>query len=128
MPEFDRFSRDYAQILDRSTGIFGDGSEYFAEHKARYLASLLPAAFRGKVLDFGCGIGLLSRYIAMHLPQAMLHGYDVSAASIDAIDPAVRRRGRFASSLAELDADYEVIVASNVMHHIRPAERQRTIA
>lgn len=128
MPEFDRFSGDYAQILDRSTAMFGDGPEYFAEHKARYLATLVTGGFGGKILDFGCGVGLLSRFIAIHMPSAALHGFDVSSASIDAMDPRLRNRGRFTSCFDDLDTDYAVIVVSNVMHHIRPDERQRTVS
>ena len=57
-----------------------------------------------------------------------MHGFDVSDASIDAMDPRLRKRGRFTSRLGELDADYDAIVVSNVMHHIRPDERQRTVS
>src|SRR6185503_831979 len=128
MPEFDRFSEDYARILDRSTAVFGDGSEYFAEHKARYLAALLAGGAGRKILDFGCGVGLLSRFIAQHLPGAVLHGFDVSAASIDAIAPGLRSRGRFTSRLDELDTGYSAIVLSNVLHHMRPDERRRSVA
>lgn len=128
MPEFDEFSDKYAEILDRSTALFGDGSEYFAQHKAHYLVAHLPDGFAGKILDFGCGVGLLSRFIAERLPHATLHGFDVSAASIDAIDPVVKGRGRFTTRLGELDTDYDVILLSNVMHHIRPEERQSSVA
>jgi SAM-dependent methyltransferase len=128
MPEFDRFSGNYEQILERSTEIFGAGSEYFAQHKARYLEAVLRGDARRKILDFGCGVGLLCRFIAMLLPQATVHGFDVSAASVDAIDPRLKDQGRFTSCLDDLDADYDAIVVSNVMHHIRPDERQNSVS
>ena len=122
MAEFDRFARDYAQHLDRSTRIGGEGSEYYAEYKARYLAAVLPAGFRGKVLDFGCGPGLLAGLVRQALPNALIHGYDESAEMV----AEARRRldaGVFTTDRRELDVDYDLVVAANVLHHVDPARR-----
>jgi len=125
--EFDDFARDYKSLLDRSVKISGDSSEYFCEYKARYVARTLGARFSGKILDFGCGIGLLSAQLKKHLPAATLHGYDPSSESIRLIPPELARAGRFSGRWADLDGDYQLAVLSNVMHHIAKDQREQTI-
>ena len=125
--EFDNFARDYKSLLDRSVKISGDSSEYFCEYKARYVARTMGAQFSGKILDFGCGIGLLSVHLKKHLPAATIHGYDVSSQSLQLIPPELTCQGRFSDQLDDLDDDYELAVLSNVMHHIPKDQRQRTI-
>ena len=125
--EFDSFARDYKVLLDRSVGISGETSEYFCEYKARYVARTVGAHFSGKILDFGCGIGLLSAHLKKRLPAATLHGYDVSSQSLQMIPPELSRQGRFLHRWDDLDGDYELAVLSNVMHHIPKDRRAQTV-
>ncbi|PYX98120.1 MAG: hypothetical protein DMG71_01290 [Acidobacteria bacterium] len=74
---FDQFAADYKQVLDKNVALSGEDSEYFAEYKARYLARRLSPDFTGKILDFGCGVGLLSRSLKKNLPAAKLDGYQL---------------------------------------------------
>lgn len=124
MPEFDRFSASYRETLDRSVSVSGEGSAYFAEYKARYVAESLPRGFARKILDFGCGVGLLAAGLHRRLAAATLHGYDESAGMIAQVEPALARAGRFTSRLDDLDDDYAAIVVANVMHHVPRARRQ----
>ena len=126
--EFDPYSHTYQQMLDKSIRLTGEGGEYFAELKARYLAQLLQPTFSGKVLDFGCGIGMLSRFLLGYLPNCELHGYDPSRASLDMIPRELSARGKFTSFKEELRCDYDLIVVANVMHHIPPEQRRNIIA
>ncbi len=119
--EFDRHARDYKSLLDRSVRLSGDGAEYFCEYKARYIARILGANFSGKVLDFGCGIGLLSARLKAHLPAATVHGYDPSPESIRLVPAELAAAGRFSETFASLDSNYQLAVLSNVMHHIAQA-------
>ena len=125
--EFDRFAEDYAPILDRSIAVSGEDSTYFAEYKALYLKRLLGASFSGKVLDFGCGVGLLSRYLRKQLPAARLDGFDVSADSISKIDPVLSAQGVFTSASNQLGQAYDLIVVANVMHHVPPEQRLEVV-
>jgi SAM-dependent methyltransferase len=124
---FDDFSSNYKQLLDRSVAVSGEGSEYFAEYKAGYIARMVGQDFRGKILDYGCGVGLLSGLLKKHLPQASIHGYDVSDGSIRMIAPHLAAQGVFSSDIACLHSDYELAVISNVMHHVPPKDRHLTI-
>jgi SAM-dependent methyltransferase len=129
--EFDQYARDYKSLLDRSVQMSGDGAEYFCEYKARYIARYIARVegprFTGKILDFGCGIGLLSTRLKQHLPAATVHGYDPSPESIRLIPAELAAAGRFSDRLSNLDTDYQLAVLSNVMHHIAQAQRERTI-
>lgn len=125
--EFDQYARDYKSLLDRSIQMSGDSAEYFCEYKARYVARILGPRFSGKILDFGCGVGLLSARLKAHLPAAAIHGYDPSPESIRLIPPELASAGRFSAALGDLDGDYQLAVLSNVMHHIDQAQRERTI-
>jgi len=124
--EFDQFASNYKSVLDRSVALGGESSEYFTEYKAAYIDRLLGAR-PAKVLDFGCGVGALSVALAQCRPQDVIHGYDVSSASLDQVVPELRSRGVFTSNLEELHRDYGLIVLSNVMHHIPKAQRRATI-
>lgn len=127
MSEFDLFATSYKQLLDQSLAISGDRSEYFADYKARYTAAMVSNGFSGKVLDFGCGVGLGSKFLKKYLPGATLHGFDNSNASLQQIDPSLSVQGLYTSDIRHLNHDYDLIVVANVMHHIPPQKRQDTI-
>src|SRR6266568_763279 len=124
---FDKFAPSYQTLLDSSIAITGESGEYFAGVKARYAASVLGADFSGSLLDFGCGIGLLSRALANQFPVAHRDGFDLSSESIAAIDPELARGGRFTSDENDLRAEYDAIVVANVMHHVPKAERPAVV-
>lgn len=120
---FDRFAGEYAGILDRHVAISGERSQYFAAHKGGYIAKILGRGYSGKLLDFGCGTGLLAAELRQLLPNARIEGFDPSDLSIA---EAMRGRGsgmRFFADEAELGTDYDALVVSNVLHHVEPAER-----
>jgi 2-polyprenyl-3-methyl-5-hydroxy-6-metoxy-1,4-benzoquinol methylase len=122
--EFDRFAGDYETILNQSVAASGEDSRYFAEYKAAYLKRVLPPGFAGKVLDFGCGVGLLSGVLKQQMPGAQIDGFDVSRDSIERVPAVLGSQGVFTSDPAAMPHDYHLIVIANVLHHIRPADRQ----
>lgn len=125
--QFDQFAGNYKSVLDHSIAASGEDSTYFAEYKAVYLARVLGAGFAGKVLDFGCGVGLLSGFLRKHLPAARLDGFDVSRESIARMDHQLVGPGVFTSEPDRLGGDYDLIVMANVMHHVLPRQRMVTI-
>jgi SAM-dependent methyltransferase len=124
---FDYYADEYTQLLDRSVSISGKDSRYFAEFKALYLRRMLGAKYEGKVLDFGCGVGLLSQFLRRHLPGARIDGFDVSKASIARVDPALAWNGVFTTSREDLASDYDLIVVANVFHHIPVGSRKEVM-
>ena len=125
--QFDRFAGDYEQILNQSVAASGEDSAYFSEYKALYLKRLLTPGFSGKMLEFGCGIGLLSGFLKKNLPAIRIDGFDVSRDSIQKVSLALAEQGLFTSDSAQLSSEYQLIVAANVLHHIQREERQNVI-
>jgi SAM-dependent methyltransferase len=125
---FDQFAGNYKQVLDRSLSASGEDSAYFAKYKARYLARVLRENPPAKVMDFGCGVGLLSGFLQKHLGPIWLDGFDVSPASIHQVPPNLTESGAFTSDPQQLSRDYDLIVIANVLHHVPPEERAHTIA
>lgn len=121
---FDQFAGRYSDVLDRDVGLSGESGAYFAEYKARYLRDLVVRPdFSGTLLDFGCGVGLLSRFLKSYLPAATVHGFDASVESIRNIDSSLRATGVFTTDPNELAPEYDVIVLANVLHHVAPLRR-----
>ena len=125
--EFDRFAANYQHVLDEAVRFSGDGGAYFAGVKARYIRDFVGAGFSGTVLDYGCGIGLLTGLLKDYLPAARLDGFDVSDDSIRRVSRALMAQGQFTSDATQLAHDYHLIVVANVMHHIAPEQRQEVV-
>lgn len=127
MKEFDYYAGNYQECLDNSLKLAGSDSLYFSNHKAMWLTKFFSPSFAGKILDFGCGVGLLTDCLQRQLPKAELHGFDVSAESISRIPANLKNIGNFSTELSQLGYDYDAIIISNVLHHIPLDERQKTI-
>jgi len=124
--EFDAFASSYQEHLDQSVRLSGETAGYFAAYKAAYLVRKL-APRGGKLLDYGCGIGLLAGSLKKRLPEMRIDGFDISQECVDRIGAALRRQGTFTADVRETERSYDVIVLSNVLHHVRPEERVKLI-
>jgi 2-polyprenyl-3-methyl-5-hydroxy-6-metoxy-1,4-benzoquinol methylase len=120
--EFDAFASTYQDYLNHSVRISGDTSDYFAAYKAAFIArNLAPSG--GKVLDYGCGIGLLAGHLKRSLPNVQIDGFDISQDCVDQIDTSLAQQGVFTSDLQQSARSYDVVVLSNVLHHVKPQDR-----
>lgn len=125
--EFDSFSESYQALLGESVAITGESGEYFAACKADFVAANVMPVSDCKILDYGCGIGMVSARLKERFLQAQIDGYDVSRASLDRVPPALRAQGLFASDIADLNPPYDVVVMANVLHHVEPGNRLCTV-
>jgi 2-polyprenyl-3-methyl-5-hydroxy-6-metoxy-1,4-benzoquinol methylase len=127
LPEFDSFAAHYQDLVSDSVRITGESSDYFAAYKAEYIARRVAPGLSSRLLDYGCGVGLLSKHLRNRLPAVRVDGFDVSQGSIDRVDPTLRSQGTFTSNLHALAQAYDVIVLANVLHHVPPVERRDLI-
>lgn len=126
MATFDSFATNYQELVTRSIRVTGECPDYFAGYKAAYIAKrIVPQPAR--ILDYGCGVGLLSNCLKRALPQARVDGFDISEGSIREISGDLLRQGVFTTNTAELLPEYDLIVLGNVLHHVEPKERLSTI-
>jgi 2-polyprenyl-3-methyl-5-hydroxy-6-metoxy-1,4-benzoquinol methylase len=127
MAEFDAFAATYEQSLDASIGITGESFDYFAKYKAAYIARKVAPKGPAKILDYGCGVGLLSNHLRALMPEKRIDGYDPSEESILRIGPELQLQGTFTAEECLIGTDYDVIVVANVLHHVFPRERRELI-
>jgi 2-polyprenyl-3-methyl-5-hydroxy-6-metoxy-1,4-benzoquinol methylase len=125
--EFDSFAANYEELHARSVRITGEEPEYFAAYKASYVARRLTSGVT-RVLDYGCGIGMLSRQLKLHLPQAQIDGFDPSRDSLGRMERALLTQGVFTSDPNKLRRDYDAIIIANVLHHVKPPNRQDLVS
>ena len=98
---------------------FGDPEQDgLAVAERRWLEDVLPAP-PARVLDAGCGTGVLARTL-------IASGYDVTAIDIDPAAVAEAREGGVAALEADLidytDEPYDVVVFALSLHHMHPLE------
>lgn len=124
MAEFDTFAAAYEQSLDASIRVTGESSDYFAAYKAAYIARNVAPPGPAKILDYGCGIGLLSSQLHGLMPEKHVDGFDPSRESIHRIGLDLRSQGMFTSDADEIGKDYDIAVIANVLHHVKPQDRR----
>ena len=127
MDDFEKVADKYKDLVNKSLVIPNNEVDYFAEYRAKYLLRILGKDFYGKILDYGCGIGIMSRHIKNNFEKSELHGFDISEESIKNIPNIMKKNGRFVTSLDKLDKDYDFAILCNVMHHVKLNERQEII-
>lgn len=127
MASFDAVAGNYEQLVTKNVWITGESSDYFAAYKAAYIARRIVPREGANILDYGCGVGLLSRHLKRALVSAQIDGFDVSKESVEQVGEALISQGTFSSTLDRLGHAYDVVVLSNVMHHVRPEDRQDLI-
>ncbi len=121
--EFDDFANHYRDLLDQSVSASGESGEYFANFKAQYASRILGNDFSGTILDYGCGVGLLTGYLLQSFPHAQVLGFDPSQASVRMASPEVASRAHLTTEETTLPPKVDAIILANVMHHVPPAER-----
>jgi ubiquinone/menaquinone biosynthesis C-methylase UbiE len=121
-PEFDRYSKSYSEEIESRIAIFGQEHDFFVQNKAEILLRAFERFDKLsnlKVLDVGCGIGLVHRYIANSIGE--LHGADVSGESIERArrsNPRVHYQTYDGQFLPYNDASFDCAFAICVLHHV----------
>lgn len=125
--DFDNFAIDYNRLLKESTNFFSPSEEYFA----RYKVDLVKGQYRQfptHVLEYGCGIGRNIPFLESAFSHAVIHGSDISEASLDVarrLNPEVYFFNE--NDLKEQDREYDLIFVAGVFHHIPPDSRDSAI-
>jgi SAM-dependent methyltransferase len=116
----------YDALLHHGLAVSGEDKRYFLAGRVDDLAAQLGAARRPRrILDFGCGLGDTTQYLAETFPDAHVTGVDSVGA---AIEDARRRFGceRVSFQAAEHlapDETFDLCYVNGVFHHIPPVTR-----
>ena len=126
--DFDRHAPDYRAAVNDAVGMAGADVDQLAGDKARLLLALmgrhLGDAKALKVLDVGCGIGLVDAELVSGVGE--LHGVDTSQRSLDEAARAVPG-AQFTHFTGErmpyAGATFDLVFAICVLHHVPPPRR-----
>ena len=126
---FDQYAPVYADTVRGSLGLVGGDVEHYANRKVDVLSELLSFT-PTRILEFGCGVGTLTRALASRYPSARVFGVDTSEESIgiaNSVPIESTSRPTYvvneAPTLPYADASMDVVIAACVFHHIPPDER-----
>lgn len=135
MCEFDKFSRNYDLIHNKNIRISGESSDYFSEYKVKELNSFflkhkLDKAV--KILDVGCGIGKIERFLFSYFPAAITYGIDPSSKCIEQAIHACRSKQEIlqvydGENIPFADNFFDAVLFACVFHHILPAKREKIL-
>ncbi len=117
--EFDKYAESYDDMHAKNVALSGESPEYFAIYKQKFLEKLLERNTR--VLDFGCGIGNLTRLVVESFDHVA--GYDPSGDSV-ALAKKRAPRATFYDDLEAIPSEsFGAVVLANVLHHVPPDNR-----
>ena len=119
-------SAEYQQMLRQGVDLTGEDPSYFMRRRVADVKRSLPPLWRvNRILDFGCGIGESSAYLAGVFPGAAVVGIDTAA---NALRTAQERYGSPRVTFGTLDllgrtGRFDLCYVNGVFHHIEPAQR-----
>ncbi len=130
---FDAWARNYDAALAQGLALSGEGKEFFARGRMRWLQRRLrELGLRPRrALDFGCGVGTSTPLLLSIDAVEAATGVDVSAGSIEAArsrrhnPTGAIRYGTVREVLP--DGGYDLAFCNGVFHHIAPGERKGAV-
>jgi SAM-dependent methyltransferase len=125
--DFDCYAESYDRTLAEGLAVSGEGREYFADGRMKWLTRCLRqlGSTPSLVIDYGCGTGSTSPLLLECLHADTVIGLDPSIGSLEV---ARRDFGSERIQFAAVD-EYEpsgtadLIYCNGVFHHIVPAQR-----
>lgn len=76
----------------------------------------------GRILDFGCGYGMLSNYLALKNPRRSVFGIDLNPNRISVAQRSLKDNGDIIFKCGDIDdlemAPFDAVVMTDVLHHI----------
>jgi 2-polyprenyl-3-methyl-5-hydroxy-6-metoxy-1,4-benzoquinol methylase len=118
MTLFDQHASSYSKQHSQSISSSGEDIGYFAQYK---IDCLKRVGICGKILDFGCGIGNVTRVLSENFDN--VYGYDPSEISIE-IAKSSLPMVKFYTKYDDLPKGvFDAIVVAGVFHHIPKADR-----
>ena len=129
--DFNNYSKNYQEVLDKNFKITGFDAAYFAKVKGRQLKDLNPAICSEPIrfLDFGCGAGSFSVNFKNNFPKASYVGVDAAQEMIKEARVKYSEYGEFHARESNewKNQSYDLILCKGVFHHIPHDEHEKTL-
>ena len=121
---FSKQANDYESLMQRLV------PNYIQQ--SNIISKLLPSDSETKcrVLDLGCGNGILSEMILTKLQNSFVVGFDITEEMLQAYEDKLKEfKGRFKILLGDYRNDnigenYDIIIAGLTLHHLTWEERK----
>ena len=129
--EFDAYAKNYDDALAMGLFLTGESKDYYASRRVAWLSKRLAARKYSArtVLDFGCGTGSGVPFLFDGLGARLVHGVDVSAASLETARETHARAGATFALIEEpVGPVFDLAFCNGVFHHIPVAERHGAAA
>ena len=123
-------SEQYDEMLRMGVSLSGEDPAYFMRGRIDDLAARLPSGWKAnRILDFGCGTGESSAYLAAKFPGACVVGVDTSAS---AVGLAEKRHGTDHIQFSPMEQlpnepPFQLCYVNGVFHHIEPLRRLEAV-
>ena len=111
--QFDALSASYVDLISQQHQFFGRDVSCIQSYKVALAKQLIPDA--STILDYGCGVGLLQKFIPEFFPNATITAADLSPQSLEIVHsfyPDVQ----LLNCEEALNSAYDLILVSCVMH------------
>ena len=118
--DFDDFASNYEKHISSSFGKIDNNVSYYHYAKAKIAKHELNYTPR-KILDFGCGVGLMIKFLLQNFNESEFFAYDNSIKSLEHIKDTFPN----VKCIYSLDTieKFDLIFVSNVIHHVKSADR-----
>lgn len=131
--EFEEYEQSYVAEVEQSIDFAGQSHDFFIRVKADELIASCERQLGGleerSVLDVGCGVGLMSRYVGERFGK--LCGVDIAGGVVDRAAAHVPQ-GEFQlydGKQIPYDAEtFDVVFTVCVLHHVPPAQWTSLVA
>jgi len=125
MTDFDEHARYYEALHAENLAPSGEAPGYFASYKQGVVERILGPGYSAPLLDYGCGVGMLTALLARSFPA--VDGYDPSRKSLELARARAPAARFFDRPDALPPAHYGAVVLANVLHHVAPEERPQLL-
>jgi len=122
--------KEYNKMLHQGISLSGENKHFFIQGRLQDLYNQLPKNFYPRrILDFGCGLGDTTKFLAKLFPNAYIFGFDTSD---EAIEHAHKIYSSERISFFNFNNFFKIkavdlCYANGVFHHIKPEERIEVI-
>lgn len=127
--QFENFAATYTDACVDALGPFHKKKDFFDRVKVFYMKRWLGIQDSKpyQILDFGCGTGKLTRFLAKGFKKSTIYAYDISESLLEKAKEVNRQypNVKFINEFGEKNK-FDFIIIVNVFHHIKPRLRNRT--
>lgn len=115
--ELDRFYDNLSKTWDKTR-------PGYSQEICRKITSRIDIKDPYSIFDFGCGTGLLCKFISDNFPDAKIEGVDISSQMIEKAKTNCLNCNFYVGDIFSIDLpDYDVIISKDVFNHITNIHR-----